>query len=141
MFIIRTLVSVLIRRRAALLVRLLGAPLLTLLLRRLTRGGLDRLLNRARRVGLGAKVDSWIATGRGNEPLTDTEVRRIMEPAEIRRISIETGLPDEEVTHRVATALPVLIDEVTPDGRVPSPGRLDRLTGRIQRYLPRSAQG
>lgn len=141
MFIIRTLVGLLLRKRGALLVRLLGAPLLAMLLRRMRNGGLQQILGRARRAGLGGRVDSWLSPSRANRPLAAGDVDRIMEPTEIRRISIQTGLDETQVKRRVAAALPTMVDEMTPDGVVPSGRRLDRTVSRIQRFLPGSLRG
>lgn len=139
--IIRILLGLLLRRRAAFLIRLIGAPLLALLLRRLKNGGLQQLIGRARGAGLGGKVDSWISTSRKNQPLDVADVDRIIEPTEIRRISVETGLDEADVKRRVAEALPSLVDDMTPGGQVPSEGRLDRLVRRAQRALPKGLRG
>jgi uncharacterized protein YidB (DUF937 family) len=44
---------------------------------------------------------------------------------EVSRISQQIGLPEDETAEVLAQALPQVVDQATPEGQVPSEGKVD----------------
>jgi len=103
--------------------------------------GLEGMLQRLRNHGHHDAVDSWI--GRGpNQPLPPAEFARALGP-QVRGLAARTGLGAETVVSQIAHLLPRVVDLLTPNGRLPEPGRapaaIARLTPLAKPGLRRSA--
>jgi len=82
-------------------------------------GGLRRFLNRFRELGLGESVTSWIARGGEKKPLSETQVESAVGMSLINRLSSRLELDSSVVRSALASAVPKLVDLLTPDGVVP----------------------
>lgn len=80
-------------------------------------GGLQKILSNLQASGLSAQTDSWIGTGE-NEPISGDDVRQAIGSGEIARIAEQLGVSDEEAADAVARVLPVVVDRVSPGGRL-----------------------
>jgi uncharacterized protein YidB (DUF937 family) len=69
--------------------------------------------------GLGQQVQSWIGKG-DNKPVSGDQIRQGMDPAALQQFSQQAGMKPEEVCDHVAQALPHLINQGTPEGKLPS---------------------
>lgn len=87
-------------------------------------GGLGGLLDQFRHNGLGSKADSWVQTG-PNDGLEDYEVSQALGPELIDELVQKTGLSREEIVGRLSRDLPRAVDELTPDGKVPTEQEAD----------------
>lgn len=87
--------------------------------------GLNGLVERFQRSGLGGIVGSWIGTG-ANQPVAPHQVEQALEPNEIDELSRRTGLSREQVLDELARALPTVVDRLTPQGRIPQPTEMSR---------------
>ncbi len=85
--------------------------------------GLQRILAGMQANGLSAQTDSWLGTGE-NEPLSGAAVRQALGDDEIGRIAQKLGLSEHDAAEAVAQVLPVVIDRVSPDGRLAPPEKL-----------------
>lgn len=86
-------------------------------------GGLDGLLDRVRNAGHAEKADSWVGTG-NNEPIAKDDLGKALGPDIIKQLAEKTGLSEEELAKQLSTALPGVVDKLTPNGKVPAPGQL-----------------
>ena len=87
-------------------------------------GGLGDLVEQFRTSGQGRKAESWVSTGQ-NEPIDDREMEQALGPDLLERLTQQTGLSREELLRRLSQTLPQTVDQLTPEGRLPQPGRLE----------------
>ncbi|CAN5293742.1 hypothetical protein BH11PLA2_BH11PLA2_51380 [soil metagenome] len=78
---------------------------------------LEDLLNQFKDKGLGNIVNSWVGTG-PNHLITPEQVQHGLGEEHINALAMESGLPPEEVSKKLATLLPGMIDKMTPEGKV-----------------------
>ena len=88
-------------------------------------GGLKDLLDRFRQSGQEDKAQSWVAKG-ANKPIAPHELEQTLGEERIEWLMQQTGLPREELLSGLSRELPDAIDELTPDGRVPTDDELSR---------------
>jgi uncharacterized protein YidB (DUF937 family) len=94
---------------------------------------LGDVLELFRNAGAGAKVDSWVGKG-PNEPIDTDEVESAIDDETLNSLSQQTGLSREELIERITQALPEAVDQMTPDGQIPSVGsRRDTLLDDVPR--------
>jgi uncharacterized protein YidB (DUF937 family) len=110
-----------------------GGRLLASLLGALGSGGgesLSGLLNELHKSGLGEQARSWIGTG-PNQGLSGPQVAQALPYQVLEAVARQSGLSPEQVADLLAKVLPVIVNKLTPDGRVPE-GSLEDL---IKQYL------
>lgn len=81
---------------------------------------LDSMLDHFRGGGHEDKVTSWIGKG-DNKPLAPAELKTALGEDMISKLERESGLSREELLRQLSTALPQVVDKLTPDGRLPPP--------------------
>jgi uncharacterized protein YidB (DUF937 family) len=81
-------------------------------------GGLGGLLDKLRDAGHGNVADSWVGTGQ-NQPINANDLGAAIGPQVIREIAQRTGLNEQELLQQLSTALPGIVDKLTPNGQVP----------------------
>lgn len=86
-----------------------------------SKGGVDGLISALRAGGLGGVVDSWVSTGT-NQPVPPQQLGTALGPDTVNQLSAKTGLSIESLLPLLAAFLPMIIDQLTPDGNVPKPG-------------------
>ena len=91
-------------------------------------GGLGGLLKQFQQAGFGDTINSWINTGT-NKPVAPTQVSDALGPEIIDMLSQRTGLPRDQVASILSQVLPQVVDQLTPDGRLPSQHEVARLIG------------
>lgn len=82
-------------------------------------GGLNDILDRFRNAGSGDNVDSWVSTG-PNKPAQRDQIEKAIDPEMLEQLSAQTGLSQQELIDRLTKELPEAVDQMTPDGKVPS---------------------
>jgi uncharacterized protein YidB (DUF937 family) len=82
-------------------------------------GGLSELFERFSNSQHQAKAQSWVDTGR-NETLAPDELEQVLDDEMIAELTQKTGLSRSELLSRLSAVLPEAVDEVTPEGRLPS---------------------
>ena len=81
--------------------------------------GLGELLTRFTASGRGVYVDSWVAAGT-NVPVEEHDLEDVLGEESIAELTEKTGLSREELLQRIAAALPDVVNELTPQGRLPT---------------------
>jgi len=89
-------------------------------------GGLGDLLNRFQANGHGETAQSWIASG-PNKQITPAELEQALGPERVQWLIQQTGMPKEELMAGLSQKLPQAVDQLTPQGRIPSPEEAERL--------------
>jgi len=82
-------------------------------------GGLGGLLQRLESAGLGDTISSWIGNGQ-NQPVSPDAVHNALGSDLVEQIAAKTGLPVQQLLPQIAQHLPQLIDQLTPNGEMPS---------------------
>ena len=88
-------------------------------------GGLTDLIRGFQDQGLGGAMSSWIDTGE-NEAVSQEQIRQGLGKERVEEVAQRSGLSMESVLPILATALPLVIDALTPHGRVPDQTALQR---------------
>lgn len=87
-------------------------------------GGLGGLLDQFRQNGLGDRADTWVKTG-PNEGIQDHELSQALGDDVLAELEQKTGLSKEEILQRLSRDLPKAVDDLTPEGTVPSEQAFD----------------
>jgi uncharacterized protein YidB (DUF937 family) len=105
-------------------------------------GGISGVAQLLQGQGLGDAVQSWIGTGQ-NQAVASDSLMQAFGPQLINGALSKFGVGElsPEMTQLIAQALPVVIDQLTPDGQVPSDngmgglGNLGALAGLASQFL------
>jgi len=82
-------------------------------------GGLGALVDRMRQNGQGQAADSWVSTG-PNHTLPPDQLEQAIGPDVLDTLSQHTGLSRAELLARLTKELPNAVDQLTPQGRLPT---------------------
>jgi|tagenome__1003787_1003787.scaffolds.fasta_scaffold20931632_4 uncharacterized protein YidB (DUF937 family) len=82
-------------------------------------GGLSDLLRQFQQNGQGDKAESWINRG-ANKPVSPHELEQGLGEERIAWLMQETGLPRDQLLAGLSRELPQAVDQLTPEGRIPS---------------------
>ncbi len=80
---------------------------------------LSSLTERFRQSGLDKQVSSWIAKGQ-NLPVAGDQIERALGSDTVASIAGKLGITQVEAADELAEAVPEVVDEMTPDGQLPS---------------------
>jgi uncharacterized protein YidB (DUF937 family) len=80
-------------------------------------GGLGGLLEKLKAGGLADAVSSWVATGE-NRPVSGEQLQSAVGVGAITQIAEKLGISKEFATSLLAQYLPIVVDRLTPKGRV-----------------------
>jgi uncharacterized protein YidB (DUF937 family) len=81
-------------------------------------GGLQGVVNEFEKNGLGPTISSWVGTG-PNQPISPADLHRALGPDLLQELAAKTGMSTQELTEKLAQALPQAIDKMTPGGTIP----------------------
>lgn len=84
-------------------------------------GGLAALVEQLGKGGLGDVVQSWIGTGR-NLPVSGDQLGAALGDAQLGSLGKAAGIDVSQLTPLLAQVLPGLVDQLTPQGRLPAAG-------------------
>lgn len=82
-------------------------------------GGLDALVAKFNANGLGDKVNSWIAQGKENLPITADQVKSALGVEYVTAFAKKVGVDVATAADKLAAMLPHAVDAATPDGKLP----------------------
>jgi uncharacterized protein YidB (DUF937 family) len=82
-----------------------------------TNGGIAGLSDKFQKGGAGEMFASWVGTDK-NEPITSEQISKVLGNSQLQEIATKLGIDTKAATDFIATNLPVLIDKLTPDGKV-----------------------
>lgn len=88
-------------------------------------GGLAGLVDSFKEKGLGGIISSWISTGK-NLPISAEQIQQALGKEKIQQLAEKAGMSPEDVKAKLTEHLPNIIDKLTPDGKVPEPGLLQK---------------
>ena len=91
-------------------------------------GGLGGLLNKLQQGGLGDQTKSWVGTGQ-NQPVSPGQLSQALGPNIIKTLSQMTGVSEDQLTKQLSQGIPVIINVLTPNGRLPTVGELSKMIG------------
>ena len=82
-------------------------------------GGLTGVVEKFRAIGLGDKVNSWVATGVANLPITGDQVRAALGNEHVTALATKLGIDPAHAADKLAAMLPAAVDAATPNGTLP----------------------
>jgi uncharacterized protein YidB (DUF937 family) len=117
-----------------------GAQLLGALVQMLgtNQGGgspLQGLVNQLTQGGLGEAVQSWISTGQ-NLPVSAEQISSALGGANLAQLAQQFGIDPSQMASQLSQQLPGLVDQMTPQGQLPS-GGLEDVLGSLSGLLNR----
>ena len=89
-------------------------------------GGLGDLMKQFQGAGKGEVAKSWVATG-ANEEIEPEDLDEVLTPEQIKFLMERTGLSREQLMAGLAKELPGAVDELTPEGRLPTHEEMKRV--------------
>ena len=89
-------------------------------------GGLGQLIDHFRQNGQGQTADSWVARG-PNPPITTDQLQQALGPDVLNQLQQHTGLSRDDLLSRLTRELPNAVDQMTPEGRLPTEAEAQRL--------------
>jgi uncharacterized protein YidB (DUF937 family) len=111
-------------------------PMLQLALQLLQQnGGIEGILGKFQQAGYADQAQSWISTGQ-NQPISPDALEQALGQDQLGQIAQQLGLGRGEAAGGLASMLPQLIDQMTPQGQVPQGS--DDLVARALEYLNQS---
>ena len=82
-------------------------------------GGLTELVERFKSSGRREPAESWVSDG-PNMPINSEELRSVLGEETLRELGHKTGMTPEQVLLRLNAALPDVVNQFTPSGRLPT---------------------
>ncbi len=82
-------------------------------------GGLDGIVGKLTKAGLGDAVDSWISTGK-NKTVKSGQLGKALGSDIISQLASKLGVSNSSAAAMLARLLPQIIDKLTPDGKTSS---------------------
>jgi len=89
-------------------------------------GGLNDLLKQFQQGGQSDIVKSWIGTG-PNKSISPDVLSKILTPDQIKTLSTHSGMSRDELIATLSQQLPELVNQLTPNGRIPTEHEASRL--------------
>ncbi|HEX4663010.1 MAG TPA: YidB family protein [Terriglobales bacterium] len=80
--------------------------------------GLSGLVSNAESQGMGSVVQSWIGNG-ANQSVAPQQVQGLLGQDRIAQLASRAGIPAGVASLALARILPVLVDKLTPGGKLP----------------------
>ena len=88
--------------------------------------GLNDLLKQFQQGGQSDVVQSWIGTG-PNKSISPNALSKVLSPDQIRTLSAQSGMSRDELIATLSAQLPELVNQLTPNGRIPTEHEASRL--------------
>jgi uncharacterized protein YidB (DUF937 family) len=85
--------------------------------------GLMGLVAKFKQAGLGAIVESWIATG-PNLPISPEQLKSVLGAPAVDGMAQQAGVSASDLLSSLAQTLPMIVDQLTPGGQLPTDGQL-----------------
>jgi uncharacterized protein YidB (DUF937 family) len=89
-------------------------------------GGLSALIKEFQQGGLGQAAQSWFGTG-PNQKIASNDLARVLGTDTLDTLSKQTGVGRDDLLAGLNQHLPDLIDQLTPNGRLPTEGEASRM--------------
>ncbi len=82
-------------------------------------GGLADLVRKFQQSGHGDVVNSWVGPG-SNKPIAPNDLANALGAERINALTAQTGMSRDELLAGLSEELPQAVDELTPEGRLPT---------------------
>ena len=89
-------------------------------------GGLGGLIRQFQQNGFGDAINSWIGTG-PNKSVAPGQISNALGPEIIDALSERTGLPKGQISQILSQVLPLIVDQLTPQGQLPTQKEIAQL--------------
>jgi uncharacterized protein YidB (DUF937 family) len=87
---------------------------------------LGGLLNKLQQGGLGNETKSWVGSGQ-NQPVAPNQLGQALGPNIIKALSQMTGVSEDDLTKQLSQGIPVIVNTLTPNGRLPTVAELSEM--------------
>lgn len=84
-------------------------------------GGLAGLMQQFQQAGLGQQAGSWVSTGE-NMPISVEQLTKVFGNSQLQQMASSVGMDASQFGGELSQMLPKLIDQLTPNGKVPTGG-------------------
>ena len=101
-------------------------------------GGLQGLIQSFQTKGLGEIVSSWVGSG-SNLPISAEQVETGLGGQVIQQLATRVGVSPDTAKSALATLLPLVVDRLTPDGKVPEASQLQEYLNKFKSKLAAQA--
>jgi uncharacterized protein YidB (DUF937 family) len=82
-------------------------------------GGVEGLKQKFESAGLGDVAQSWIGTGE-NKSVSPGQVTQALGEEQVQQVANDAGVSTDQAAAGLSQVLPSAVDNVTPDGQIPS---------------------
>jgi uncharacterized protein YidB (DUF937 family) len=83
-----------------------------------SQGGISGILAKFQQHGMSRQAESWVSTGK-NETITPQQVEQVFDRGAINQLAQSMNTTPEKATNTLADFLPELLNQFSPDGKVP----------------------
>lgn len=102
-----------------------GGPTAKGVIGALLTGGMMDLVQQFRGAGKADAVDSWVARGQ-NQEVTPGDLSKVLTEEQIAFLTERSGMSRQELLTGLSKQLPQAVDELTPEGRLPTAEEVQR---------------
>jgi uncharacterized protein YidB (DUF937 family) len=88
-------------------------------------GGLGDILKQLEQSGHGEVAKSWVGTG-PNKQIAPADLERALGPEKVNMLAEQAGLSKVDLLSGLSDQLPELVDQLTPQGRMPTEAEASR---------------
>lgn len=88
-------------------------------------GGLGDLMKQLQQGGQGETANSWVGTGQ-NKPIAPGDLANALGADQVSALASHSGMSRDELLQGLSQYLPDVIDQLTPDGRLPEANELSK---------------
>ncbi|MFY7997382.1 MAG: YidB family protein [Candidatus Kapaibacteriota bacterium] len=81
-------------------------------------GGIEGLMQAFQQGGAGEMMQSWVGTGQ-NLPISPEMLTSVLGSEQVAALAQQVGIPPEMATTALTQVLPMVIDQLTPNGAAP----------------------
>jgi uncharacterized protein YidB (DUF937 family) len=92
----------------------------------LLNGGLDNLIKQFQQSGHGALADSWVGRD-ANKPISESDLAKSLGADTLDTLANQSGMPRDELLSGLSQNLPRFVDQLTPQGRLPTGQEWERM--------------
>jgi uncharacterized protein YidB (DUF937 family) len=116
----------------------LAKVLMPILVSLLAGGGLSKILDKMKEMGLGEQADSWVGGG-PNKEISAADAKKVVGEAKVSEIAGKVGLSEDQAAALIAKALPEAVDQASPKGKKPEPAEVDDEVGKWEQGIDQKA--
>ena len=97
-------------------------------------GGISGLVSAFQKNGLGEVVASWISNNT-NLRISAAQIQSVLGQGTLQDLAAKTGLSTNEVATNLSEHLPGLVDQLTPEGKLPSGDMMAQGLGMLKGFM------